>query len=86
MIYQNGLEKKQPSLEIVELSKGAEAFASEIQTIAIQGIPAVKEHVFYHQASKTLMVTDIFFYNPDVTWLTKAYFWLNNVYYYYYYY
>jgi hypothetical protein len=74
-----GLDKKQPNLTILDLHQESQKFSSEILTIAIEGIPVLKENVFYHVSSKTLIVTDIFFFNPDVTGFTKWYFWLNQV-------
>ena len=73
-----GLSKKQPNLDILHVQEESQKFDSEIQCIPIKGIPALKEHVFYHRATKTLIITDILFYNPDVFGFTKGYFWLNR--------
>ena len=73
-----GLGKKQPNLNILNVQEESQKFHTEIQCIPIKGIPALKENVFYHRASKTLIITDILFYNPDVFGFTKGYFWLNR--------
>lgn len=76
-----GLEKKQPNLHIANIRQKANEFLPDIQTISIEGCPVLKENLFFHIPSKTLIVADLFFYNPNITGFTKGYFWLNKVFY-----
>lgn len=75
------LHRKRPDLRIDhELGPAFdEHFGADIVRVHIEGIPAVREHLFYHRASKTLVVTDFSFYLPNATGLTKWYAKLNGV-------
>ena len=79
IIGSKGLEKKQPNLQIENIQQKSDAFLPDIQTISIEGCPVLKENVFFHHPSNTLVVTDLFFYNPNVQGFTKGYFGLNKV-------
>ena len=73
------MENKQPNLQIANIQQNADEFLPDIQTIPIEGCPVLKENIFFHIPSKTLIVTDLFFYYPNVQGFTKGYFWLNKV-------
>ena len=78
IIGSKGLEKKQPNLAIENIQQKSDAFLPDIQTISIEGCPVLKENVFFHLPSKTLIVTDLFL-QPKCPRFHKGIFWLNKV-------
>ncbi len=60
-------KKLQADLKLNEMQeeKIVELFSDEISCIPIKGIPALKECVFIHHASKTLILTDLAFNQGD---------------------
>lgn len=57
-----GFREKRPDLQWDKLlSEGTWGYQDEIEVIEIQGAPTATETVFFHKASKTLVVTDLFF-------------------------
>ena len=80
-----GIEKKQPQLEIDHYLSDhdqiiAQQWSDEIDHVCLRGMPAVREHLFYHRASKTVLVTDFCFYFHEASGFTKFYLKLNRVY------
>lgn len=75
------LQRKRPDLRVDhELGPAFdERFGTEIQRIAVEGMPAVREHLFYHRATKTLVVTDLCFWLPSARGITRAYAKINGV-------
>lgn len=54
------LEKKLADLDVTPLGAGiSPPWASEIEPIAIEGVPSIGELVFFHRASRSLIVTDL---------------------------
>jgi len=58
-----GLAKKRKDIQFDEVlsSTAPEAWRDDIEQFAIEGAPKVNEVVFYHRATKTLIVTDLIF-------------------------
>ena len=80
-----GLQRKRPDLQIDhELSSKDETFrfswSDEIAHQALFGMPKVREHLFYHKASQTCLVTDLCFSFTEASGFTKLYLKLNRVY------
>ena len=80
-----GLGKKQPNLKVDHfLSDGEHAtsfqWSAEVDHIPLRGMPAVREHLFYHRASQTCLVTDLCFYFREASSFTKLYLKFNKVY------
>lgn len=75
------LQKKRPDLRIDhELGPAFdEHFGVEIERFAIEGMPFVREHLFFHRASGTLVLTDLSFYLPTATGATGFYAFCNGV-------
>lgn len=59
-----GLRRKRPDLRIDgDLEDGLpQDLAAEVEAIRIDGIPSLDEFVFFHRASRTLVVTDLVFH------------------------
>ena len=79
------LEKKQPTLKIdhrlsIQGETQVMPWSDEIDHVSLNGMPAVREHVFYHRASKTVILTDLCFYFEEARGFTKLYLKLNRVY------
>ena len=75
-----GLRKKRSDLDITYiLQEHTDLWQNEIQYFAIKGIPILQEHIFYHNSSKTLIVTDLFFHLPESTGFTSLYASINGV-------
>jgi hypothetical protein len=79
-----GLEKKRKDLHIdYVLSDGKQThphvWSEEIECIPIQGIPQVREHIFYHHASQTCMITDLCFFFREAEGFSRIYLKLNRV-------
>lgn len=55
----DGIEKKQKDVSFQLLP--INLWGADIKSIRIEGMPSIKETVFFHQASKTLIVTDLVF-------------------------
>lgn len=76
-----GVEKKVPGLEFDEvLDDSAPAlWSDEMSQVLIRGTTRMREVVFLHRPSKTLVVTDIIENFTDTTpgtnWVLKAWFW-----------
>jgi len=80
-----GLQSKRPDLQVDHvLSTRDEAlqltWSEEIEHVTLRGMPKVREHVFYHKASQTCIVTDLCFYFAEARGFTKLYLKLNQVY------
>lgn len=80
-----GLHKKQPHLRIdhilnPERGENCYAWSKEIDHIAIEGMPAVNEFIFYERVSQTMLITDLCFYFKEAKGFTKLYLKLNKVY------
>jgi len=61
--------------EVAEISD----IVSELVILPVQGMPKVEEYVFFHPASKSLILTDLAFNIPrDVTAWSKIFFSLNG--------
>lgn len=58
-----GLTKKRPDLRIdTFLEDGLpEALAATVRAVKIEGAPSVDEHVFFHEPSRTVILTDLVF-------------------------
>ncbi|MDB4976711.1 MAG: hypothetical protein JWN48_5052 [Myxococcaceae bacterium] len=59
-----GLRAKRPDLTIhADLEDGLPAeLEAAVQLVRIEGAPALAEHVFFHRATRTLVVTDLVFH------------------------
>ena len=79
-----GLQRKRTDIAFTQsLSNNLQnPWKDEIDFLCLQGIPATNECVFFHRASQTLVVTDLLFYLPEATGLTKLYarLWFNDFY------
>ena len=80
-----GLEKKQPLLQIDHvLSDGKHVhsfdWSNEISHLSLQGMPKVREHIFYHQESQTCIITDLCFFFEEAQGFSRLYLKLNRVY------
>ena len=51
-------------LDSSALSPGPEEWGDELQVIELGGMPKIREHVFFHRPSKTLIVADLMFNLP----------------------
>ena len=56
-----GLSAKQPKLAIADLSLADPPFRGALEALAIEGAPKLKETVFFHAPSRTLIVCDLAF-------------------------
>ena len=57
-----GLEKRKPEMKWTHvLKEGQWKYQEELPAIFVKGAPAIKEVVFYHKPSKSLIVTDLCF-------------------------
>lgn len=74
-----GLSKKRPDLEIADTIIEGATWRDEVDVLYVEGFPANQEHLFFHRASGTLIVTDLAFYNPDASGFTQLYLWFNRV-------
>ena len=79
-----GLDKKRSDLSFSHLltEDFKAAWTEEISYVNLQGIPIVNECVFFHKASSTLIITDLFEFMPNATGFTKFYakVWFNGFY------
>ena len=68
-----GLEKKQPSLTFDAWLEDGSPWPELFETIPIEGVPTIGEHILRHHASKTLLTTDLIFHVLEApnfaTWL-----------------
>jgi len=56
------------------------SWANEIDSLCIEGVPKAEEFVFFHRASRTLILTDLLFQiRYPVNMLTKAVLWMGGV-------
>lgn len=69
-----GISRKVPGLQIDSLNQPPESFpwADGMDTQMIPGMPGLKESVFFHRESRTLIVTDLVFHftRPSDWWTT----------------
>jgi hypothetical protein len=57
-----GVAQKHPELMFGgTLGEGASPWSAEIDQVLLDGAPGLNEFVFFHRASRSLMVTDLFF-------------------------
>ena len=69
-----GLVAKRPDLDDCERHADFDAsFGAELQRIEIAGIPGLQESLFFHPASRTLLVTDLLFYLPEARGITRLF-------------
>ena len=57
----SGIQIKEKRCSFHSLEESVQLWVSEIQQYQIQGIPKIKEVVFFHPNSKTLILTDLLF-------------------------
>src|SRR5690348_11685693 len=57
----NGLAAKQPKLAIADLSLEGPPFRGALEALSIDGTPKLKETVFFHAPSRSLIVCDLAF-------------------------
>ena len=74
------LSRKHPKLPITHTLDPNVSFSwqSELPFVLINGMPKVTESVFFHRASQTLIVTDLFFNIHDTHPWTQLFFKLNG--------
>ena len=59
------------------LTPAPEAWKGELEVLALAGMPKIREHVFYHTASRTLIVADLIFnMRPKGPWARFVWHWL----------
>jgi hypothetical protein len=70
-----------PGVNVRPLTELAQACAGELEVLRIDGMPRVREHVFFHRSSRTLVVADLVFnFGPSATPWTRAFFrWAGGV-------
>lgn len=74
------LRAKVPSLP-VDLPLESASWGESILSLTVDGIPRLEETVFYHLASRTLIVTDLVFHlRQSGHWFTRAVMTLNGAY------
>ena len=56
-----GLENKLGGLAFERLPPEGRIFGGALEVLEIAGAPSMNEHVFFHEASRSLIVTDFFF-------------------------
>ena len=62
-------------LGAIALGTTSEPWAGELEMVRIEGAPSVQEHVFFHHASRTLIVADLVFnLDPNITGWTRFFF------------
>jgi len=77
-----GLRKKRPDLaDLRSLPREVlPEWASELEQVFIEGMPLVRETVWFHKSSKTLIATDLcMWFQGKWPWLTRVYGHLNGV-------
>ena len=74
-----GLNAKRPDLDIANTIQEGSTWTDEIDLVFLDGFPANQEHLFFHKASQTLIVTDLCFFNPEASGFTGFYLWVNGV-------
>lgn len=57
------LRKRLPGIGLLE--DGAREWGEELEFIELGGMPKIQEHVFFHPASRTLVITDLLFHLPE---------------------
>lgn len=59
----------------LSLSEPPKSWRGELEVLPLEGIPKVREHVFFHPASRTLIVADLVFnLGPTANWWTRFFF------------
>lgn len=53
--------KRTETLKAEPLDAPPEEWSDEVDVIPVEGMPRIREHVFYHRRSGTLIVADLFF-------------------------
>lgn len=61
-----GLGKKQKKLSFEELDDVAPVWGKDFEMLHVRGAPMLKEYVFFHKKSKTLILTDLVFNMMEV--------------------
>jgi hypothetical protein len=75
-----GVEKRAPKLHYDELltDEAPALWAGDLSQVLLRGVSYIREVVFYHRASKTLIVTDVIENigdsTPGTNWMLKAWF------------
>jgi hypothetical protein len=59
-----GLEAKRPELRVSATLDGPlpAAFTDHVEVVRLEGAPSIGEHLLFHRASRTLVVTDLVFH------------------------
>jgi hypothetical protein len=76
LFYAEGLQQKRADIKWSNvLSENTWPYSDEVQLICVGGTPKLNEAVFFHKASRTLILTDLFFNltNLKLTPLTLIY-------------
>ena len=74
-----GLKEKQPQLHIDAILDQEAPWQNEIAQINLGGQPKVNETVFFHFASKTLILTDLIFHFDRFPNLFSKLLWMSNL-------
>lgn len=75
-----GVDKRAPRLRFDELltDEASPLWAGELSQVLLQGVTYIREVIFFHHASKTLIVTDVIENigdeTPGTNWLLRAWF------------
>ncbi|RAP32057.1 hypothetical protein DID76_01435 [Candidatus Marinamargulisbacteria bacterium SCGC AG-414-C22] len=78
----HGLQKKVKNISFSYLEDETEGFGwdNDIDTYKLHGMPLFNEHIFYHKATQTLLVTDLLFNIQNKKGFSKFMFKLYGVY------
>jgi hypothetical protein len=75
-----GLPEKRPDLRFDTILEGSVELDAELLSVPVDGVPSIREQVFLHRSSRTLVVTDLAFhvhesrgfFTPFVLWMMGA--------------
>jgi hypothetical protein len=68
-----GLAKKRKDLSFAHELGGDGPWPEEVDCVVLEGMPAVNEALFFHRASRTLVLTDLVFNIHEVNnWITRV--------------
>jgi len=78
---QSLVDHKKGKLPVHEVLEPGRSFEGAIESLLIEGMPKIGEHVFFHAPSKTLILTDTCFnFVEPEGWLFKTFLKLNKAY------